>query len=166
MPYSTLVRCGGWTPPCCAPRACTCAAGLLGSPTVLQHSSSRPLERPSAKKLFDKCFAIYRDGDLAVWCVLAGREPVGHAELKPRKGEPGLEIVYFLKPDAWGKGYGTELVGKLVAHGLAQTDRVFATVDPANDRSIRVLMKNGFRSEKDDEKDPLCRFYHRRKGWR
>lgn len=141
-------------------------AELLGSPTVLQHSSSPPLKRASAKKLFDKCFDIYRDGNFAVWCVLAGKERVGHAELKPRKGESGLEIVYFLKVDAWGKGYGTELVEKLVAHGLTRADRVFATVDPANDRSIRVLMKNGFRFEKDDEKDPLCRFYHRRKEWR
>lgn len=139
---------------------------LLGNPTVTRYSSGGALKLPSARKLFDKVFHIYRDGNFAVWCVLAGKEPVGHAELKPRKGERGLEIVYFFKVDAWGKGYGTELVKKLVDHGFTETDRILATVDPENAASIRVLMKNGFRFEKDDEKDPLCRFYHRRKEWR
>lgn len=141
-------------------------AELLGDPAVTRYSSGGALKRPSAKKLFDKVFHIYRDGDFAVWCVLAGKELVGHAELKPRKGEHGLELVYFLKTGAWGKGYGTELVEKLVAHGFGETDRILATVDPANAASIRVLMKNGFRFEKDDEKDPLCRFYHRKKEWK
>lgn len=141
-------------------------ADLFSSPTVLRHSSSRPLRRPSAKKLFDKCFDIYRDGNFAIWLVLRGKEPIGHAELKPRKGERGLEVVYFLKVPAWGKGYATELVAKLVEHGFTETDRILATVDPANDKSIRVLMKNGFRFEKEDEKDPTCMFYHRRKEWK
>jgi len=54
-------------------------------------------------------------------------------------------IGYTLRPDVWGRGYGTEAVGGLV-DALFETglQRVTATIDPLNLRSARLLERLGF----------------------
>jgi RimJ/RimL family protein N-acetyltransferase len=56
------------------------------------------------------------------------------------------EVAWVLGPEFWGKGYGTEAATWLVAHldtahGVIE---VWATVDPANLRSIGLLRALGF----------------------
>jgi ribosomal-protein-alanine N-acetyltransferase len=140
-------------------------SALFGDHVVMAHSSTGRLTAPRAKTLFDKVFGVYRDGLFAVWCVMAGQVHVGHAELKPRKGEDGLELVYFLAARHWKKGYGTELVGRLAAHGFTEAERLIATVDPANAASIRVLQKNGFRFVDADRSEAAFNLYEKRKEW-
>jgi len=73
---------------------------------------------------------------------------VGSAELRLYAGRTG-EITYIVHPDFWGRGIATsaarELVGQgFTTHGL---HRIFATCDPRNEASGRVLVKAGMTYE-------------------
>lgn len=137
-------------------------AYLLDRPEVVRYSSTGRLSREEARELFDKVFDVYRDEKFAVWCVTLDAAPIGHAELKPRSGEAGLELVYFLDVAHWRKGYGTQLVDALVAHGETLAPRLLATVDPANLASIRLLQKAGFVFYKrEEEPTGSCSYYER-----
>lgn len=56
------------------------------------------------------------------------------------------EIGYWLSENHWGKGIMTDAVGAMVAHAFTRTRwlRLFATIFENNQRSRRVLEKNGF----------------------
>jgi RimJ/RimL family protein N-acetyltransferase len=58
-------------------------------------------------------------------------------------------IGYCLRRDAWGQGYATEAAAAMLGLGftLLALHRVFATVDPRNVASVRVLEKIGMRRE-------------------
>jgi RimJ/RimL family protein N-acetyltransferase len=61
--------------------------------------------------------------------------------------EDGLNLGYWLTPDAWGRGYATEAARQVVAmarHALGQT-RLAAYHHADNPASGRVLRKLGFR---------------------
>lgn len=63
--------------------------------------------------------------------------------------EEEADLFYALKPDFWGKGLATEIVGKLSDYALENlpfsTLKVFIT--PDNEGAKRVVEKNGFESE-------------------
>ena len=63
-------------------------------------------------------------------------------------GEERVEVLYALRPDAWGRGYATEIallaVGESRRAGLTE---VHGLVAPANRASRRVLEKAGIRFE-------------------
>ncbi|MDX6770004.1 MAG: GNAT family N-acetyltransferase [Elusimicrobiota bacterium] len=140
-------------------------ARLFGDPEVVRYSSSGLLAPEQARALFDKVFGVYAEGRFAVWCVTLDDEPIGHAELKPRAGEEGLELVYFLDPSRWGQGCGTEVVDALTRHGETLTPRLLATVAPGNAASIRLLRKAGFAFLRQvEEADGPCAYYERRKA--
>ena len=58
-------------------------------------------------------------------------------------------IGYCLNKHFWGKGYATETAKALVKFGLEELclHRVFATCDPQNTSSARVLEKTGMKLE-------------------
>ena len=57
-----------------------------------------------------------------------------------------VEIGYFLKPSAWGKGYATEACRRIVQMAFEDSPltEVVATFDPGNTASRKVLEKSGF----------------------
>lgn len=59
------------------------------------------------------------------------------------------EIGYVLRRDMWGQGLATEVAALLLRFSFADLGlhRVFATCDPANRASVRVLEKIGMRCE-------------------
>lgn len=59
------------------------------------------------------------------------------------------EIAYIVNPRYWGKGYATEVAKLLIAYGFTdlQLHRVFATCDPRNIGSLKVLEKAGMSKE-------------------
>jgi len=72
-------------------------------------------------------------------------------------------IGYCINRKYWGRGYGTEAAGALLRSGFEALNlhRIFATCDPENLASARVLEKNGMTREK------LLRRHKRQKGkWR
>ncbi|MEM7440097.1 MAG: GNAT family N-acetyltransferase [Pseudomonadota bacterium] len=56
-----------------------------------------------------------------------------------------LEVGYLLRPSAWCKGYATEICTRLLDFAFAETDRdaIYATTDPENAQSQKVLHKSG-----------------------
>ncbi len=60
-----------------------------------------------------------------------------------------VEIGYRLKREYWGRGIVGGFLRQLVRFGFTEKkyNRIEATVDARNDRSKKVLLKNGFRLE-------------------
>lgn len=76
------------------------------------------------------------------------------------------ELAYIINPEYWGLGYATEVAKVLIPFGFNQLNlhRIFATCDPRNIGSSRVLEKVGMTKEgrlrenlmiKDDWRDSL-----------
>ncbi|GKQ40628.1 GNAT family N-acetyltransferase [Streptomyces sp. A012304] len=79
-----------------------------------------------------------------------GREVVGMGELHVRSDSRRQgEITYVVHPRVWGRGVGTEIGRQLLALGFGELGlhRVFATCDPRNRGSARVLTKIGMTQE-------------------
>ena len=78
-----------------------------------------------------------------------GSEVIGGAGLHPRVAPGGLEIGYWIRSSRIGAGFATEAAAVLtrVAVDLCGVDRVEIHVDPANEASLAVPRKLGFREE-------------------
>lgn len=63
----------------------------------------------------------------------------------PERQEP--EIIYAFHPDAWGRGYASELVPAMLTYGLTdcKLDHILATIDAENKASQHVAQKAGMK---------------------
>lgn len=106
-------------------------------------------------------------GCIGIWCVVekATGDKLGTGILLPLPieeedtdwslvGGPGLpdreiEVGYLLKKSAWGKGYATEIAGRLLRFAFEETplEEVVAVIDDRNEASRRVLKKCGMIEE-------------------
>jgi RimJ/RimL family protein N-acetyltransferase len=70
-----------------------------------------------------------------------------------------FEVGYCLRRASWRRGFGTEAVAALVAFAFesAGAHRLYATVDPVNAASRRLLERLGFRLEGHQRSDTLVR---------
>jgi ribosomal-protein-alanine N-acetyltransferase len=59
------------------------------------------------------------------------------------------EIAYIVNPDYWGKGFATEAAKRLIDFGFKEFNlhRIYATCDPRNIASSKVLEKIGMTKE-------------------
>lgn len=86
----------------------------------------------------------------APWTVVlrAENRVIGWGGLNIDPYDPGwgVEVAYCFHPDAWGKGFGTEVVSAALAVGFGKLslEKVIAFVHPQNVGSGRVLAKCGF----------------------
>ncbi|MEU9205452.1 GNAT family N-acetyltransferase [Streptomyces sp. NPDC048332] len=115
-------------------------------------------EEAEDRALFGRLFTkVYAQDLFGVWVVRQDGRAVGHAEIKPSPtpGVDGHEIVYAVTPTAWGQGLGTEIAETLVAHGFGTLGlaEVHATVDAANEASLALLTRIGFRHVRDLAED-------------
>jgi RimJ/RimL family protein N-acetyltransferase len=77
-------------------------------------------------------------------------EVVGGSGLHPREGDDlSLEIGYWIRESATGRGYATEATAAIARVGLevCGADRIDIRVDPANEISAKVPRKLGFVEE-------------------
>jgi RimJ/RimL family protein N-acetyltransferase len=74
---------------------------------------------------------------------------LGGAGLHPRGGEGSLEIGYWVRADAIGRGLATEITAVLTRAGIEKSGltRVDIQIDPANERSLKIPRKLGFAEE-------------------
>lgn len=70
-----------------------------------------------------------------------------------------LEIGYAFNRHFWGFGYATEAAKAMLQFGYKElgAHRIFATTNPANDASIRVLEKLGMQFEGCHRQQKWCR---------
>ena len=61
-----------------------------------------------------------------------------------------LEIGYHVLPSAWGKGYATEaaVASKEFARQHALAPSVVSLIDPGNEKSVAVALRNGMHFER------------------
>ena len=73
------------------------------------------------------------------------------------------KIAYIINPDHWGKGFATEVAQILIEFGFNEFNlhRIYATCDPRNIGSIKVLEKIGMTKEGRMREDLLMK-----DGWR
>ncbi|MBB4927470.1 GNAT family N-acetyltransferase [Kitasatospora kifunensis] len=91
-------------------------------------------------------------------------DAVGMGELHVRsRGQRQGEISYVVHPRLWGQGVGTAIGRELLTRGFEELDlhRVYATCDPRNLGSARVLGKLGMTWEGRHRHTALIR-----DGWR
>ncbi|MCM3710217.1 GNAT family N-acetyltransferase [Sporosarcina luteola] len=96
--------------------------------------------------------------------VKESREMVGAGEINIRDFSNRVgEIAYIMNPQYWGKGLATEVAKLLIAHGFSDLHlhRIFATCDPRNIGSLKVLEKVGMLKEGKLREDLLIK-----DGWR
>ncbi len=74
---------------------------------------------------------------------------LGGSGLHSRAGDESLEVGYWVRADAIGRGIATEVTAVLTRVGfeLGRLERVDIQVDPDNDRSLRIPRKLGFSEE-------------------
>lgn len=86
---------------------------------------------------FDLCMGALVEKSTGRVIGVAGAQPMG--------GD--IEIGWWLARDVWGRGYATEAGRAAMEHVLSLRPRVAAIIDPANERSIAVVKRLGFRYE-------------------
>jgi RimJ/RimL family protein N-acetyltransferase len=105
-------------------------------------------EKVELLRLFRSHFDADEDFAFGVFAPDESRQ-LGGAGLHRRGGEGSLEIGYFLRADATGRGLATEVTAVLARVGIEKcgVERIDVQVDPANERSLRVPRRLGFVEE-------------------
>lgn len=133
---------------------------LLTDPDVMRYVDKGVLTQLQARAMWQKLNGtMYPQGVDTIWAVFAKSDEryVGNASIRPRpENRNEWEIGYYLKTDEWGKGYATELAERLARYAFDSLGlkEVFATVDPQNEASRKVLTKANFslhRNEYDEQ---------------
>jgi ribosomal-protein-alanine N-acetyltransferase len=89
------------------------------------------------------------------WTVIerASARIVGRVGLEhtTKFGQPEVELEWFIDPDAWGRGYATEMAGEAVraAFTTLGLDSLISYTTPDNLASQRVMRKLGMTYETD-----------------
>jgi RimJ/RimL family protein N-acetyltransferase len=70
----------------------------------------------------------------------------GWAGIDGIEGTDSAQLGWYLRSDRWGRGYATEATRILLGFGFSELHRasMWATADPENLASVRVLDKSGF----------------------
>ena len=134
--------------------------GLLTDPSVMKYVDKGVLTRAQAEALWIKLLTrFYPNGVDTIWAITAKSDGryLGNASIRPRpERQKDWEIGYYLRPEEWGKGYGSEVARCLVNFGRESLGlpEIYATVETENLASRRVLEKAGlkfYRKEYDEQ---------------
>ena len=103
----------------------------------ISRSISSQKEKP--RREYNLAITLKREKELIGGCSLCVESPENKEAL----------IGYCLNRQFWNKGYATETTEALLTFGFEELGlhRIFATVDPYNIASIRVLEKTGMQYE-------------------
>ncbi len=89
-------------------------------------------------------------------CNIENQEEIfgimGYVNFYPE--ERKAEIGYMLHPDYWGKGYINEAIKVVEDYGFEQIgiDVIEAKIDPRNENSLKILLRNNYSFDKLIEK--------------
>jgi len=127
---------------------------LTGNEQVMARITERALTEGEARKKFDDMLQNSRLDPLLGSFRVIEKESRGLAgfaklEITPEQSEEA-ELGFMLMPEFWGRGLGGEIARSLldVARSHPGLKRVWAVIDPVNTASRKILLNNGFVSEK------------------
>lgn len=131
---------------------------LVSDLKVMAQITERAIPLEEAKTKFQKILVRNSQSNtFGSFKVYDGEEYIGFAHLtKDPSNEEVAEIGYMILPQYWRQGYGSSIAKHLIQ--LARTTSVKilnAIIDPNNIASRRILINNGFVSEKVCEIDRL-----------
>ena len=89
--------------------------------------------------------AAWQERRYAPWGVFLGDRLIGHGGLNFVPEFDATEVLWALHPDAWGRGYATEVARAALAYGFAtlKLDLIFAITLPDNVASQAVMKRLG-----------------------
>lgn len=93
---------------------------------------------------------IVSDDETVQLLISANEDPIGMIGLEPINQEAGVtEVGYWIMPDHWGEGFGTEATELIVQYAFDQLrlHKVTARVFAFNEASQRLLETVGFTEE-------------------
>lgn len=124
-------------------------AKMHGDPLLKANTHAKPMNRLQARDLFDGYMAAFaRDGFGMLNMRLRDTDAdVGECGLWYRDDAEGYTLRYTIRKEHWNLAYSIEAVRAILAdafdaHGL---EKVQAIAMQHNERSLRVLLKAGFR---------------------
>jgi len=106
-----------------------------------------PYPKDGASQYIEQCLAEQAMGKTMAFAILNSTGLVGLCGLHGIRGDGHAEAGYWIGRPFWGQGYASQAVGKLleVAFKKSRLARVQAEALELNQRSRRVLEKNGFK---------------------
>jgi RimJ/RimL family protein N-acetyltransferase len=98
-----------------------------------------------ARATIERFAAAWRDLHHAPWGVFRDGQLIGHGGLNHVPEFEQTEVLWALHPDAWGKGYATEVARAALAYGFETLglDLIFAITLPDNHPSQAVMKRIG-----------------------
>ena len=95
---------------------------------------------------YDKHYEDYGFSKMGIE-LISSKELIGDAGLMSTEIKDEIDIGYRLRKDKWGKGYASEAVIKLIHYWKSNrlSKRLIALSRLDNEKSIRLLQKNGFK---------------------
>lgn len=120
---------------------------LVFNEEIMSMNYGRVFSKEEADMVFRYILDANSGNGLTGYYKVFTDEYIGLGALTFNEEECALEIEYMLLPEYWGLGYGSELAAILteIAGDSGLADTVNAITDPDNERSGKILLKNGFR---------------------
>ena len=109
------------------------------------------ITRERAIEEIERSFANAAHHGIGYWVIEQdpSRATIGFVGFRPIDKGPEIELMYGLEQRCWGKGLATEASQALLDWLWHSTTypRVFARMDPPNERSVGVMRRLGMRLE-------------------
>lgn len=127
---------------------------LVNEPSFIQNIGDRGVRTLENARgyIMNGPVASYAKNGFGLFLVALkeSNQSIGMCGLIKRDTLDDVDIGYAFLPKFWGKGYAVEaaLAVKAYAKDAIGLKRIVAITDPANEGSIRVLEKIGFRYER------------------
>jgi ribosomal-protein-alanine N-acetyltransferase len=141
-----------------------------GDPDIMRFIR-KPKNREESDLFLQENINFYQDGStLGRYAVFEkGSEKfLGTFSFLYMSGDADFHLGYALIPEAWGKGFATELTRAGITYFFNQTEKpvIFAITEAANDASQAVLLKAGFikKSQTEENGKTVDMFYITRSG--
>ncbi len=118
-----------------------------GDAEVMEHCSGAIPEEflPKVFESYNKC---HDAKGLSVYAVVEKEtgKVIGAAGFNIRDSVSTIELLYHFAKESWGKGYATEAAAACVhlAKENGQVKLIYASADPVNAGSLKILEKIGF----------------------
>jgi [ribosomal protein S5]-alanine N-acetyltransferase len=125
---------------------------MVNDPEVIRFLPPRPAPTMETfAEVIESRHAMEREIGYAMWAVddKTTGTFVGQCGIRPvdEGAGPEIDLAYHYTSASWSKGYATEAVIAVLAHGLGPVglDRIMAVAMPENIGSWRVMEKAGMR---------------------
>lgn len=99
----------------------------------------------AARATIDRFAASWQERRLAPWGIFLDAKLVGHGGLNYVAEFDAVEVLWALHPEAWGKGYATEVAEAALDYGFGTLDlgSIFAITLESNTASQAVMKRIG-----------------------